>query len=533
MNIKDSYSNLENINTKIKNNIRKNNNESPRSFYEDALNYKLTLRKKKIQSKLMEIRLKKYNKTNKISSRQKLYEYKKLFEIDRLKQIKEKFLQKESNFLKDKKTAELIYIYSQNINHDENIQNIFNLNDNIILTSIFNEIIKDINSTSIDLDLFDYYLLILGNFFIYTKNIYENNNNDFINLFLNILDKNANLDNYVNENFDIINNTLWLIHLYIYFNKNNYLSNFSNILKNILYFFSPNFIKIMKNFYEKKNKDTKILTIIKEIIFSLLNIYLLIYEEIYENINILPNICSISNDIITNCFENSINILEFTLIKNIYDEIITDIIVLILSINKNHLYLDLSKNKFFGILCNLFNKYKNEDYDNNKIIQNLIIILNKLIDNYYDYKIFWDEVKDSDILPICIQYYLKNGSLVNMTLITLNLFFKYQINYNKILIKCINFKLIEIICDILINVENKENTSLYCLNILLNAYYFLKSNIKNKEQKNIIKYFNTNDGLVAKLEQLLLSQNKDIVQSSSELHYNLTNDRNIRYLFNL
>ena len=263
----------------------------------------------------------------------------------------------------------------------------------------------------------------------------------------------------------------------------------------------------MKKKNEKKNKDTKILTIIKEIIFSLLNIYLLIYEEIYENINILPNICSISNDIIINCFENSINILEFTLIKNIYDEIITDIIVLILSINKNHLYLDLSKNKFFGILCNLFNKYKN--------------------------KIFWDEVKDSDILPICIQYYLKNGSLVNMTLITLNLFFKYQINYNKILIKCINFKLIEIICDILINVENKENTSLYCLNILLNAYYFLKSNIKNKEQKNITKYFNTNDGLVAKLEQLLLSRNKDIVQSSSELHYNLTNDRNIRYLFNL
>ena len=183
-------SDLSNINTKIKNDIRKDKEESSKSFHEDILNYKLSLRKNKLQNKLMEIRLKKFKESNKMSSRQKISEYKKLFEIDKLKKIKEQFLEKNQAFLKEKKFVELIHIYSQNINHDENIQKIFNLNDKIILTSLFNEIIKDINSTSINFELFDYYLLILGNFFIYTKNIYENNNKDFINLFLNILNKN-------------------------------------------------------------------------------------------------------------------------------------------------------------------------------------------------------------------------------------------------------------------------------------------------------------------------------------------------------
>ena len=522
---------LSNINTKIKNDIRKDNEESAKSFHEDILNYKLSLRKNKLQNKLMEIRLKKFKESNKMSTRQKISEYKKLFEVDKLKQIKEQFLEKDKAFLKEKKFVELIHIYSQNINHDENIQKIFDLNDKVILISLFNEIIKDINSASINFELFDYYLLILGNFFIYTKNIYENNNKDFINLFLNILNKNSNLNIYAEDNFDIINDTLWLIYLYLCFSNNNYLEYFPFIFKNIEFFFSYKFLTIMINFYEQKNKSKNFLSIVKNIVYSLLNIYLYIFEEIKENIHIIPNFNNISKDIMQNCFDNLMNILNYTLIGNIYDEIITDILTLLFSVNKNN--LNFSKNKFFEILSRLYNTYKNENYDNNNIIQNLLIILNKLIDNYNNCNNFWDEVKDSNILPICIQYYLKNGSLINITLITLNLFFKYQINYNKIIIKCINYKLIEIVSDILINVENNEEIQLYCLNILLNAYYFLKCNIKNKEPKNIIKYFNSNDGLVPKLEQILLSQNKDIVQLSSDLHYNLTNDGNIKYLFNL
>jgi hypothetical protein len=241
---------LSNINTKIKSNIFQSDNESSKDFHEDLINYKLSLRKNKINNKLMEIRLKKFNKSTKITNRQKLYEYKKLFELNKIKQTKDKFLKKDPNFLKDKKFIELVHLYSQNINHDENIQKIFDLNDTIILKEIFNEIIKDINSSLIDLELFDYYLLILGNFFIYTQNIYENDNKDFINLFLNILNKNANLEIYDKGNFDIINDTLWLIHLYIYFNKNNYINHFSYILQNITFYLSNNFLKIMSLFFE-------------------------------------------------------------------------------------------------------------------------------------------------------------------------------------------------------------------------------------------------------------------------------------------
>ena len=190
------FSNLFNNSTKTKNKAsQQKNDQLAKEFHEDILNFKLSLRKNKIQNKLMEMRIKKLNNNNKITSRQKLLEFRKLFEANNIKQIKDKFIENNSNFLKDKKAIELIHTYSLHIMYDENIQKIFNLNDNIILNGIFNEIIKDLNSSSIELDLFDYYLLILGNLFIFSKNIYENKNKDFINLFLNILNKNINLEN--------------------------------------------------------------------------------------------------------------------------------------------------------------------------------------------------------------------------------------------------------------------------------------------------------------------------------------------------
>ena len=515
MDNEELFSNLSNNSTKTKSEAsQQKRGQLAKEFHEDILNFKLNLRKNKLQNKLMEMRIKKLNNNNKIINRQKLLEFRKLFETNNIKQIKDKFIENNSNFLKDKKTIELIHTYSLHIIYDENIQKIFNLNDNIILNGIFNEIIKDLNSSSIELDLFDYYLLILGNLFIFSKNIYENKNKDFINLFLNILNKNINLENYGDKNFNIINNTLWLIHLYIYFNKSDYVTHYAYILQNIENFFSNYFLGIMEKAYVQKNNDKIFFSIIKEILYSLLNIYSIIFEDIFNNIKIMPNLYNFPNEIIQKCFDNLINILNYKLIKNIYDEDITEILGYILSINK---YLNISKNNFFDILCALFNKYKYDDYDNNNIIHNLIVILNKLIDNYYDNKLFWEQIKDSDILPICIQYYLKNGSFINMTLITLNLFFKYQINYNKIIIKCINYKLIENIADILINTENNDKNCYNCLNILINSYNFMDINMKNKE--NIIKYFNIYNGLISKLEQLLLSRNEYIIKLSSELLY--------------
>ena len=110
-----------------------------------------------------------------------------------------------------------------------------------------------------------------------------------------------------------------------------------------------------------------------------------------------------------------------------------------------------------------------------------------------------------------------------MTLVTLNLLFKYQMNYNKIIIKCINYKLIEDVSDILSTTESNEKNCYGCLNTLINSYYFLENNIKNPEYENIIKYFNINNGLIPKLEQLLLSDNKDIKELSYELYHKLKN----------
>ena len=538
MNNNESISYLSNINTKIKNEPKEINNELSKAFHEDLLNFKLSLRKNKIETKIMKIRLKKLNPNISISNRQKLIEYKKLFDINKIREIKDKLLEKKANYMKDIKTIELIHLYSQNINHDTNIQKIFDLNNsnnnnNNLIDCIFNEIIKDINSTSINLQLFDYYLIILGNFFIYTKNIYENNNKDYLNLFLNILYKNSNLEIYVDENFDIINDTLWLIHLYIYFNKKEYLNNYMCVLKNLEYFLSIKFLEILSNIYQHKNNKQLFLTIIKEIFYSIINIYLIIYEEIIEIINIktknnnISNVLNISNEVIQNSFNNLINLLNYDIVKNIYNENITDILTLLFSINSQYGSINILNNNFLDIFLTLFDKYKYESFDNNKISQNLIIILNKLIDNYYDCELFCKGLKDSDILPICIQYFLKNGSLLNIALITLNLLFKYQINYNKIIIKCINYKLIDNVIDIFINTENNEKNCYNCLNILINSYYFLKTNMKNPEKENIIKYFNiNNNGLISKLEQLVLNDNKDIVVLSSILYNEFNNYEN-------
>ena len=473
INQQESISNLSNINTKYKN-IDMEEIKS-KDIHEDLLNYKLSLRKKDTQNKLMKIRLKNFNKAkNKnVSGRQKMNEYKKLFEAKKIEEIKYKLLDKNVNYMKDKKVIEIIYLYSQNISSNENIQKIFDLKDNIIINLFFKEIINDINtSVPIDLELFDYYLLILGNFFIFTKNVIETNEKECMNLFLNILSKNSILEAYDNNNFDIINDTLWLIYLYIFFNNNVYLSHFKYIIQNIHFFLSNQFFDILTQYYNQNNNKQLYMNIIKEIIYSELNIYSLIYEQIFENINI-NNMPYIPSEIFQYSLESLINLLNNKLVKNIYDENITNIIALIFCTQKNSKNNNFSNNSFLDIIFSLFNKYKYDNYDNNKITQNLIIIFNKIIDNYYCDEIFLNILKDSDILPICIQYHLKNGSLINMTLVTLNLLFKYQMNYNKVIIKCINYKLIEIVSDILSRTQSNEKNCYGCLNILINSYYFL------------------------------------------------------------
>jgi len=520
---------LSNINTKNKNIRIEDNNIKSKDIHEDILNYKLSLRKKETQNKLMKIRLKNANKNKSktLSGRQKMNEYKKLFDINKIEETKYKLLDKNNNnYMKDKNVIELVYLYSQNVSSNENIQKIFDLKDNILINLFLKEIINNINSsTPIDLELFDYYLLILGNFFIFTKSIQETNEKECMNLFLNILNKNIALETYDNNNFDIINDTLWLIYLCIFFNNNEYLSHFAFIIQNIHILLSNQFFDILAKYYKQNDNKQLYMTIIKEIIYSELNIYSLIYEQIFENINI-NNMPYIPNEIFQYSLDSLINLLNNNLVKNIYDENITNIIALIFCTQKNHKNITFSNNNFLDTFCSLFNKYKYDNYDNNKISQNLIIILNKIIDNYYSDEIFLDILKDSDILPICIQYHLKNGSLINMTLVTLNLLFKYQMNYSKIIIKCINYKLIENVSDILSTTESNEKNCYGCLNTLINSHYFLENNIKNPEYENIIKYFNINNGLISKLEQLLLSNNKDIKELSYELYHKLKNYNN-------
>ena len=514
-----SFSNLSSYNAKYIKDPKKLSNPNNESI----LNFKLTLRKKKIQSIFMDMRLKKNtsndNNYNKISTKKKLYEFKKLFEPEKIKDAINKLLLINNNNIKDIKIIELIHLYSQHLNSNENVKNIFETNIEKLINIFLKEIILDVNSTSINFELFDYYLIIIGNFFIYKKNIYDNKDKEYLNLFLNILNKNTFLEIYTEHNYNIINDTLWLIYLYIYYDSTNYIYLYNNIIKSINNLFNNEFFIELNNFYINKKKENIYLSIVKEIIYSCLSIYTSLLENIVDINKNEKNIINISKEDYQLCLDIMIKILNFDLIKDIYNENITNIISLLLSINKDSYKLNL--NNFNDIFISLFNKYKNYEYDNIEISQNIIIILYYLIINYYDDSAFINMLNTSDIIPLCIQYYLKNGSIINITLYTLNMLFKYPLEYNKIIIKSINYQLLDIVCEILSNTEINSKNCYGCLNILINAYFFLENNMKNPHYDNINKYFNMN--LISKLEQLILSDNKDIEEMASILYKKMKN----------
>ena len=111
MNGNNFISDLPNNETKKKNGENNINNDLSKEFHEDILNFKLSLRKEKIHNKLMTIRLKKQNKSLKITNKKKLDIYKKLFEVEKIKEIKDKIIDKNENYMKDKKIIELLLIY--------------------------------------------------------------------------------------------------------------------------------------------------------------------------------------------------------------------------------------------------------------------------------------------------------------------------------------------------------------------------------------------------------------------------------------
>ena len=254
---------------------------------ESILNFRLTLRKKKIYNYLMDSRTKNEVKKNdsKINSRKKLFESKKLFEKEKIKETIDKIISDNQiiNYLKDKNTVELIQKYSMNINSNENVKNIFDSNIDKLIQKFLYEIKNDINSKVIsNFELFDYYLIILGNLFIYKKSIFDNNTNEYFLLFLNILKMNSNLDAYNDYNFEIINDTLWLIHLYIYFSIQNTLSFSPYIIKSINNLFTNKFFEELINFNNKNKKIKANLVIIRQIIYTSLKIYLLLIENLLE-----------------------------------------------------------------------------------------------------------------------------------------------------------------------------------------------------------------------------------------------------------
>ena len=93
--------------------------------------------------------------------------------------------------------------------------------------------------------------------------------------------------------------------------------------------------------------------------------------------------------------------------------------------------------------------------------------------------------------------------------------------YHKIIIKSINYQLLDKICEILINTDNKETIFIGCFKILINAYSFLENNMKCNDNENIIKYFDLK--IIPKIEQLILHNNKYICEAASFLYTKFKN----------
>ena len=220
----ENFPNMQNISTKSRD-PDKFTKPVIKEYHESVLNLKLTLRKRRLNDYIMETRMKKSEPKNieKINSRKKYIEFKKQFEPEKIKETLDKIININNksliNYLKDKKTIELIHLYSQHLNNNDNVKALFDINIEKIQNIFYKEIITDINSSSINFEFFDYYLIILGNLFIFKKSINDNKEKEFLSLLLNILSKNTNLEIYNEYNFDIINDTLWLIYLYIYFSE--------------------------------------------------------------------------------------------------------------------------------------------------------------------------------------------------------------------------------------------------------------------------------------------------------------------------
>ena len=421
--------------------------------------------------------------------------------------------------MKDKKFIELIHLYSQHLNNNENVKNIFVPKIDNLINFILYEIVNDINSQTINFELFDYYLIILGNLFLYTKSIIDNNN-QYLTLLLNILKKNTNLEIYKNYHFDIINDTLWLIHLYLYFVDKQYISYDSHsTITTINDLFSNKFFEELSNFYNNNHKQQMHYKIIEQIINSQINIYLSIFENLSEINKNEQNNINIDIKDFQSCINILIKIFEIDILKDKYNEDITHIIFLILHLRKNKCIFKLDQ--FYNYYIFLFDKYKNYDYENNEISKNLIIILFYLICDYYRDDSFNKILKDSDIIPLCIQYYLKNGSIIHITLNVLNMIFNNSLHYHKIIIKSINYQLLDNVCEILINTNNNENIIYECLKILIKTYLFLENNIKNTKDGNVLNYFNLK--IIARIEQLIFNDNKDISELATFLYKKFKN----------
>ena len=99
--------------------------------------------------------------------------------------------------------------------------------------------------------------------------------------------------------------------------------------------------------------------------------------------------------------------------------------------------------------------------------------------------------------------------------------FNYSLYYHKIIIKSINYRLLDTVCEIFININNSESINYECLKMLINAFLFLENNIKNITNNKILNYFNLK--IIAKIEQLIFNDNKDICELASFLYKKFKN----------